>query len=103
MKVYLDDVREAPPGWFRAYWPQQVIHLISTAVVTDISLDHDLGNDSIGTGYDVLTWLEETVAEGLLDMVPNIIVHTANPIARERMLAAVEYINNVSKDRPETW
>ena len=31
------------------------------AMFTELSLDHDLGDDTI-TGYDVLVWLEEAVA-----------------------------------------
>ena len=52
-----------------------------TGSVTDLSLDHDLGNDRKGTGYDVITWLEKAVVEyGLVP--PNIKVHSANVPAR---------------------
>jgi hypothetical protein len=96
MKVYLDDIREAPDGWFRVYWPQQVINLIMTGQVEIISLDHDLGDDTKGTGYDVLEWLEEAVHEhGIVP--PKIIIHTANPVARARMWAAVKSIMGVGR------
>ena len=46
MKVYLDDVRDAPPGWVRAHMPEEVIALLRSSSVTELSLDHDLGLDT---------------------------------------------------------
>lgn len=92
MKVYLDDEREAPPGWTQARWPADVISLLIAGGVTHLSLDHDLGDDAHGTGYDVLIWIEEAVV--LRGFVPPVIgVHTANPAARKRMEAAVVAIS----------
>ena len=54
MKVYLDDERAAPAGWVDVRWPEEVIELLKTGNVTELSLDHDLGDDGHGTGYDVL-------------------------------------------------
>jgi hypothetical protein len=45
MKVYLDDERTTPEGWHRVYWPDKAIALLKTGDVTQISLDHDLGDD----------------------------------------------------------
>jgi hypothetical protein len=53
LKVFLDDARAAPPGWAGVCWPSEVIQLLETGHVTEISLDHDLGDDARGTGYDV--------------------------------------------------
>lgn len=61
MKVYLDDERQAPEGWYRVYWPEEAIALLNKGDVTEISLDHDLGDDAHGTGYDVVLWIEEAV------------------------------------------
>ena len=93
-KLYLDDEREAPKDWIRCYWPNQVIDLMKllTHRVSEISLDHDLGNDGKGTGYDVLTWIEEQVHTQSNFHVPMIHIHTANPSARQRMLAAYKAI-----------
>lgn len=94
MKIYLDDVREAPGGWIRAYWPSEVIAWLETGVVTDVSLDHDLGDDSRGTGYDVIRWIEEAVAlRGFT--APRMMVHSANPVARERMLRGISAIEKI--------
>jgi len=84
MKVFLDDERDAPPGWIRAHWPDEAIKMLQSGNVTDISLDHDLGDDARGTGYDVILWIEEAVAmRGF--KAPNIKVHSANSSARQKM------------------
>lgn len=96
MKVYLDDERPAPPGWRQVRWPDEAIQVLKTGVVNELSLDHDLGNDARGTGYDVLLWIEEAVATRDFDP-PVIQVHTANPPARNRMLSAVASIQRLTE------
>jgi hypothetical protein len=91
MKVYLDDERETPEGWVRAFWPQDVVEFLKTGIVTEVSLDHDLGDDSIGTGYDVLLWIEEQVfCHGFRP--PKMAIHSANSSARLKMQAAIKSI-----------
>ncbi len=98
MKVFLDDVREAPKGWKRVFWPQDAIALLMTGSVDEISLDHDLGNDKRGTGYDVITWMEQAVIErGLIP--PKINIHSANPVARRHMEAGIRSIENRYRKR----
>jgi hypothetical protein len=62
MKVFLDDEGVAPEGWIQVHWPDEAIRLLQSGVVTHLSLDHDLGDDQQGTGYDVLLWIEQEVA-----------------------------------------
>lgn len=91
MKVYLDDERQAPEGWVRVYWPFQVIELLKTGEVTEISLGHDLGDDLRGTGYDVILWIEEAVyTESFAP--PVIHIHSANCSARQKMQAGISSI-----------
>ena len=91
MKIYLDDLREAPADWIRAYWPEEVIALLEKGGVTHVSLDHDLGDDARGTGYDVVLWIEEAVVtRGFVP--PDIKVHSANPVGRDRMMRGIEAI-----------
>ena len=90
MKVYLDDKRSAPPGWTHTFWPNEVIALLETGDVTDLSLDHDLGDDDRGTGYDVILWVEEAVATRAFVPPPRIKVHSANPSARAKMELGIE-------------
>jgi hypothetical protein len=94
MKIFLDDERSAPPDWTAARWPQEVIALLETGTVTDLSLYHDLGDDARGTGYDVLTWIEEAVATRGFQP-PAITIHSANSSARVRMEAAIRSIQRL--------
>ena len=94
MKVFLDDERSTPEGWVRVYWPDEAIALLQTGQVTEISLDHDLGDDARGTGYDVVLWIEEAVnLHGFVP--PRMQVHSANSAARVRMLAGIAAIDLV--------
>ncbi|WAM25794.1 cyclic-phosphate processing receiver domain-containing protein [Myxococcus sp. NMCA1] len=91
MKVYLDDERATPDGWVRVWWPEEAISLLKSGQVTELSLDHDLGDDAHGTGYDVLLWLEEAVAtRGFVP--PRVQVHSANSSARQKMTLAIARI-----------
>jgi hypothetical protein len=95
MKVFLDDERATPAGWVRAYWPAEVIEMLETGAVTDLSLDHDLGDDRRGTGYDVILWIEEAVAlRGFVP--PRITIHSANASAVEKMIAGVRAIQRLA-------
>lgn len=100
MRVFLDDERETPAGWTRAYWPDDVIALLQTEKVEELSLDHDLGDDARGTGYDVVLWIEEAVA--LRSFVPpRMHVHSANTSARDKMRLGIEAIERLAaKNRP---
>ena len=91
MKVFLDDERPTPVGCVRVYWPDEAISLLETGEVVEISLDHDLGDDERGTGYDVLLWIEEAVATRRF-LPPVMHVHSANSSARQKMQAAIAAI-----------
>jgi hypothetical protein len=91
MKVYLDDERHTPAGWKRVYWPDEAIELLKAGVVTEISLDHDLGDDDRGTGYDVVLWIEEAVFTSNFKP-PLIKVHSANSSARVKMELGIKTI-----------
>ncbi|MDR6674620.1 cyclic-phosphate processing receiver domain-containing protein [Xanthomonas sp. 1678] len=91
MRVYLDDERSAPEGWVRVYWPDEAIALLESGQVDELSLDHDLGDDLRGTGYDVVVWIEEAVAlRGFRP--PKISVHSANSSARQKMESGIRSI-----------
>ena len=94
MRVFLDDSRPPPEGWIRVYWPNEAISLLRSGLVNEISLDHDLGDDKRGTGYDVILWIEEAVALHSFTP-PKIVVHSANVSARQKMLAGVDSIESL--------
>lgn len=98
LKVFLDDVREAPDGWIRARTPAEVIALLETGKVEEVSLDHDLGlveGEREATGYDVLLWIERQVATAGFTP-PLMRVHSANTAAHDRMLAAIAAIDRLA-------
>jgi hypothetical protein len=110
MKVWLDDERDPVEWlpsirWFRGrdaaelgewVWTKtapDAIALLDADVVTEMSLDHDLGEETdVGSGYDVLVWIEERVALDETYGPPVIHVHTSNLGARDRMTSAVRSI-----------
>jgi len=100
MRVYLDAERPTPDGWVGVRWPAEAIALLQTGLVEGLSLDHDLGDDGRGTGYDVVLWIEEAVAvHGF--KAPRIRVHSANSSARQKMLAGIAAIERLSARSPE--
>lgn len=91
LKIFLDDERKAPEGWTRTRSVDETIAMLELPGVEEVSLDHDLGDDESGTGYDVILWIEEAVAtKGYTP--PTISIHTANPSARVKMELAVASI-----------
>lgn len=85
MKLWLDDIRLPPPGWLWVKTAPKAILALKEMNFDEVSLDHDLGEDSeAGCGYDVVLYLEEQAALG--NHVPSTIsVHSANPVGRNRM------------------
>ncbi len=98
MKIYLDDERPIPDGWHGCSWPEEVIRLLKAGGVTHLSLDHDLGDDTHGTGYDVVLWIEEQVATAGFQP-PEIVVHSANVSARVKMEAGIRSIQAFAERR----
>lgn len=96
MKVFLDDVREAPDsGWEVVRTCAEAIELLRAQRVEHISLDHDLGLDGDapdiermnknGTGFDVLNYIEEALYFQILKKCPIIEIHSQNYDRRPHM------------------
>jgi len=58
-----------------------------------ISFDHDLGEESYGTGYDVLKFIEEKVYRFSWEPRMEFRIHSANPVGRKNMQAAIVSIS----------
>ena len=102
MRVWLDDLREAPAGWVRVTTPEEAIELLRTGEVDAISLDHDLGlldGERELTGYDVVTWIERAVATEGFVPPRTIRVHSANVSAAAKMERGIDAIRRLA-DRP---
>lgn len=81
--------------------PEEAIKLLKTGQVTDLSLDHDLGDDERGTGCDVVLWIEDAVATGGF-VPPRMVVHSVNAPARAKMEAGLERIRELVEQRTGT-
>ncbi len=96
LKVYLDDVRMTPEGWFRVVRAEDVLTLLRMNLVEEMSLDHDLGefafdniSNSLGHPHDG-SWLARQIADDVsqgLYSLPKWHVHSANPVGADRMRA----------------
>ena len=90
ISIFLDDLRPTPNGYERTYTAPETIALIQDCqnknITIDIlSLDNDLG-DGEAEGCTVLDWLEEQFFEDTSFQLPdNIVVHSDNAAACERM------------------
>ena len=111
MKLWIDDVRPAPEGYYWAktlntaiyeimrynkerdfawyyyitgvYNREQLEKYLSTWSIEEISCDNDLGENEV-EGYKLLDWLEATGHSYPIH------IHTDNAVARERMRAIIE-------------
>jgi hypothetical protein len=106
MKIWLDDIREAPPGWTRCLRPDEVIEHLQGGEVEELSLDYDLGLvDEQGTdwnGENVLRWIEEqVVSQGAAIHLPIVHIHSANPVGRQRLQRALEAIQRRAEGSSE--
>jgi len=99
MKLWLDDIRQEPQGWSRTLSVRKTVEYLDKGNVSVLSLDHDLGNpEVVGTGYDVLLWIEKRAFNDRDFKIPKIKIHTANAPARDRMKAAVKRIMKIKHD-----
>lgn len=93
IKIFLDDVRDCPPGWVLAKTAREAIDLFRTNEVSEISFDHDLGPLGCGTGYDVAKWLELQVITDTNFICPEkMTIHSSNPVGRKNIQAAIDSI-----------
>lgn len=96
MKIWVDDIREAPKGWFCAKSVNEAKNLILEYYlhIDEISLDHDAGNyvKDGGDYIKLLDWLE-TVSKMVDNFgMENITfhIHSMNPVGRENMLRIIK-------------
>lgn len=92
-KLWLDDLRPAPPGWIHVKTANDAIEALMTNEFDEVSLDHDLGwteeGDELPSGYVVAQEIEKRARTGELKKL-SWRLHTASPQGRFRMLLALE-------------
>lgn len=84
MNLFVDDIREPWKGWHLARTITEAIRLLSTGHVKVVSLDHDIQQTVFGSA-ELETF--EPVARylALMNAVPFVQFHTANPAGGQRM------------------
>ena len=96
LRVFVDDDFEfrRPRGddWVRVGTAEEAISLLETGRVVALSLDHDLGDEQAGTGYDVVLHLEERLRVDGVDLWPTelIEVHSGNVVGARKIARGIE-------------
>ncbi len=85
MKLWVDDERPAPDGWTWVRTGQEAIDALELGLCTYLALDHDLGDESELTGYDVACWVERRFYEDTTYLPPIMSCHSDNPVGRKRI------------------
>ena len=98
--IYLDDIREAPPGYdkvLRDYnsFVEYIKSIKSSVGLSHISFDHDLGEGK--NGYDCAKFLVNWCIEMGYD-VPTYSIHSANPVGRENIKSVFESYKKWKKE-----
>ena len=87
--LFLDDVRQAPPGWVLARTVEDFCKKAADHKWDVMSLDHDLG-DTNCTGYGRAptfdgAWVADWLVRNM-DMMPSLVlIHSSNPVGAGRM------------------
>lgn len=91
IKIWLDDIREAPEGYFHCHSVNEAVKKIvkceeEHTVIDVIDCDHDLGDYARdgGDGIKLIDWLAERGTH-----YP-IALHTMNPVGRENMQREID-------------
>lgn len=95
-KLYVDDLRDLPESygseWTTSRTVWEALTKLELIEFDEVSLDHDLacfiGNKEL-TGDDIVNWLVERKLNGFY-VPPVVKVHSANPIGRQSMQAAID-------------
>lgn len=106
MKLYLDDVRNAPPGWIRCLTASEVIEWLKLSElssndteITHVSLDHDLGMIE-ETGYEVIKFFQQRlVDDNWGSYIPIITCHSDNPVGRKDVELGIRSIHRLAKQK----
>lgn len=100
IKIWLDDTREAPEGYYHCHSVNEAMKKIIECerecdVIDEINCNHDLGDyaDDGGNGIKLMDWLAERKTYYPIEL------HTMNPIGRENMQREIErYWRNKTND-----
>lgn len=95
LNLWVDDLRPMPQGYdLHAKTASEAIEYLERGDIGLVSLDHDLGPEEAGTGYDVAKWMEEEAYFGRLAPLC-IAVHSANPVGVRNIDACVAQVRSL--------
>lgn len=90
IRMWLDDERPMPKGFdLHVRTAEEAIRAIKSGRVVEVSLDHDLGNERFGTGYDVAKFIEESAFDGSIAPL-KVSVHSANPVGTKNIKRCID-------------
>lgn len=100
MKLFLDDVRPAPPGWTLVRSAREAIEILEREEVEELSLDYDLWHVTYGDGDLLRVEWSANQPKGMTVVTYLIrsgrwpkkkpLVHSANEEGAAEMRAAIE-------------
>jgi len=106
--IWLDDIRDPVKyGKPEALWiktsqdfENYLLSMLDERILPEeINFDNDLGEDSVGEGYDCFLSIEKLLHEGELKSLKKIYVHSSNPSAVHKfMLAARSFKHHFGID-----
>src|SRR3990167_7879081 len=93
IKLFVDDIRPAMPGWSRARTITEAIRILATSAVDVVSLDHDIACHGGGTEhssqetFEPVAWYIKSAYINEDDAMsrPDVWFHTGNHAAGRRM------------------
>lgn len=108
MRLWLDDVLDAPPGWHRVQSADEAIAYLKTGGVDALSLDYDLSRgpkgEKAGTGEDVTHYLLEAAKYGRRSEVPRRIeIHSKDEEGAKAMRRDVDALRLLTPSEPEAF
>lgn len=111
MKIWVDDIRQAPAGYYKTRSVNETKRLIEECEkkyleshrkdthykIQLINLDHDAGDfyEDGGDYIEILKWLEETKRNYMIH------IHSMNPVGFQNMMNIVKHNGWVYVQKPE--
>ena len=98
MKIWVDDIRPAPEGWYQA----RSVNVAKEMIIANweniemLSIDYDSGDyNKFGGDYiNILKWLEEEEHKTNKKIVTfPIRIHSMNPVGAQNMRNIIQYNN----------
>lgn len=98
IKIYLDDIREAPLGWVvvRNSFDFKKLVLKTPEDIDKISFDNDLGERI--EGWELANWLRDEIKAGTVKRPRSMSAHSWNPVARDKINATIREIYALKVD-----